>query len=58
MICVSTLEMEGGGEMLQEIFFTVSTCRWRRTRDGKQQEMEEMSGFETKNLNSLVKVYL
>ena len=35
MICVSTLEMEGGGEMSQEIFFTVSTLS-----GGEEQEME------------------
>ena len=35
MICVSTLEMKGGGEMLQNIFFTVST-----RAGGYEQEVE------------------
>ena len=35
MICVSILEMEGGGEMLQEILFTVSTLA-----GGEEKEME------------------
>ena len=56
-LCLNFGDGGRGRNVARNSLHSFHTCRWRRKRDGKRQEMEEISGFETKNLNSLVKVY-